>query len=415
MKYIQCQTGTFVFEGNQIRYDLPLSKVHIHTYEEYREVTPIIPYAVPFTFESDVAADLFRIYFELEPGYIPFEQLRRQGMSVPLHHVISQLLLLGKYFVEQSQVYTIYEPVNLFVGPAGEVKALFRGVNGLFTTGSSTAPLEGIKQLILYLFSTASFGEIKAAGAEAWTKLPSAYANVGKKVIRASTWADLEEIDFGKIDVLPTSEKKPLSLEEKKPKGFRIQPKWIAISLGLLAIATPFLLPSEKSVDYAEPVTVQSKKPQPPELVNGFRYAAIEKYTAAAQEFAHVDFKALSKADQKVVLYTYLRTEQIQKALELDPNFAENVIQYKIEINQRKDILAINSDLPIIRFEQAAYRGDDSVMLSLHKQVPITDRRGRMIIRALIRQKRSAEVVPFAEGTKQADLVTYAKQRLGIS
>lgn len=417
MKYIQCQSGTYVFDGNQVRYELPLSKVHIHTYEEYSKATPIIPYAVPFTFESDFSSDLFRIYFEPDFDYVPLEQLRRETMSFPLNQVISELIFLGKYFAEQSQVYTIYEPINLFVGPSGEVKVLFRGVHGLFIDEEAISPFEGTKLLLLYLLSTASFGEIKVAGMEAWTKLHPSCASIGKKVLRATTWLELEAISFEQIDVPAMKEKGTSSHKQRKEpsrkKGW-LSPKWIAISLGILAIATPFLLPSKKSINYADPAPIQTEKQQSPALIIGLRYAAVEKYQAAANEFKHVNFQLLSKEDKNVVLFTYLHTGQAQKALDLDPGFAENIVLYKEQIGRMGDLLSLKSDTPIIRFEQAVLLGNRQTLIQLQSLVPISIRRGKIIIRAMISQGQSSEVMPFAQKTGNQELITYARQKLGI-
>ncbi|MCH5585073.1 hypothetical protein MK805_08830 [Shimazuella sp. AN120528] len=429
MKRIQCEDGTFVLDGNQVRYELPLSKVRIHSYEEYSEAVPDVDCAVPFTFESDMQEEVFRIFFEIDPGYMPLEKFR---LSHNVAEVVTQLIFLGQYFERQQEVYTFYQPINIVIGPLNEVKVLFRGVHGLFPERKPDSIVESIKQLIFYLLTEdTSYGEIKRLGKEIGTKIHPAYSHIGKKILKASTWLELENIDYTNRLVIDdqVKPKKKWSLTLTKPrqalppvsnqngnsarkKKIVIQPKWIAITLGVLALLTPFLLPEQK-VNHADPVPNQQQ--QTALLQNGIRFAATGKYQAAEKIFKQLNFSSLPSEDKKVVLYTYVRTEQIQKALDLDPTYAESIVQYLEERDQLNELLSVKSSSIIIQFEQAAYNREYKKVLELYRQVPINVRRGKVIIRAYVSEGSLQEAMEFAKGTNQEKIINYAKLKTGLN
>jgi hypothetical protein len=429
MKRIQCEDGTFVLEGNQVRYELPVSKVSIHSYEEYSGAVPEVDCAVPFTFESDIQEGIFRIFFEIDPGYMPLEKFR---LSNTVPNIISQLLFLGQYFERQSGVYTFYQPINIVIGPTSDVKVLFQGVRGLFPERKPDVILEAIRQLIFYLLTdNVPYGEINRLGKEAWTKVHPAYAHIGKKIARVTTWSELENIDFTSqmAIVEQTKPKKQWSFflskpkrdvsfslpaltgNNKKNKKLVFHPKWIAISFGVLALLTPYLLPEQK-VNHADPVSKQQQ--QADLLQNGIRLAASGKYEEAEKVLKQLDFSALSPEDKKIVLYTYVHAGQIQKALDLDPTYAESVVQYLAEKDQLKRLLSIKSNSTIIQFEQAAYKKEYKTVLQLYEQVPIDLRRGKVIIRAYVNEGRLQEAMNFAKRTKQEKIINYAKIKTGL-
>ncbi|MXQ53047.1 hypothetical protein [Shimazuella alba] len=428
MKRIQCEDGTFVLDGNQVRYELPVSKVSIHSYEEYSEAVPTVDCAVPFTFESDMQEGVFRIFFEIDPGYMPLEKFR---LSSTVSDIILDLLFLGQYFERQPHIYTFYQPINIMIGPSSDVKVLFRGVHGLFPERKPDVILESVKQLIFYLLTdNVSFGEIKRMGKEVWTKIHPAYSHIGKKLSRATTWSELEHIDFTSHTpiVEQKQSKKQWSFSLPKPKrdvstpllapkgnsrkkiGFR--PKWIAISLGVLALLTPYLLPDQK-INHADPVSKQQQ--QADLLQNGIRLAAMGKYEEAVKMLKQLNFSALSPENKNVVLYTYVNAGQIQKALDLDPTYADSVVQYLVEKDQLKKLLSIKSNSVTIQFEQAAYTRKYKTVLQLYQQVPIDLRRGKVVIRAFVNQGRHQEAMEFAKNTKQEKIITYAKTKTGLN
>jgi hypothetical protein len=429
MKRIQCEDGTFVLDGNQVRYELPVSKVSIHSYEEYSEAVPTVDCAVPFTFESDMQEGVFRIFFEIDPGYMPLEKFR---LSSTVSDIILDLLFLGQYFERQPHIYTFYQPINIMIGPSSDVRVLFRGVHGLFPERKPDVILEAVKQLIFYLLTDkVSFGEIKRMGKEVWTKIHPAYSHIGKKLSRATTWSELEHIDFTSHTPIMEQKqsKKPWSFflpkpkrdlstalpapkgNSKKKKKIGIHPKWIAISLGVLALLTPYLLPDQK-VNHADPVPKQQQ--QTDLLQNGIRLAAMGKYEEAVKMLKQLNFSALSPEDKNIVLYTYVHAGQIQKALDLDPNYADSVVQYLEDRDRLKEILSIKSNSILIQFEQAAYKGEYVSVLQLYQHVPIDLRRGKVVIRAYVNKGRHQEAMDFAKNTKQEKIIAYAKMKTGL-
>lgn len=430
MKRIQCEDGTFILDGNQVRYELPVSKVSIHSYEEYSEAVPEVDCAVPFTFESDMTEGVFRIFFEVDPGYMPLEKYR---LSSTVSDIITQLLFLGQYFERQPQVYTLYQPINIVIGPTSDVKVLFQGVQGLFPVRKPDSIVEAVKQLIFYLLTeNVSYGEVKRLGKEVWTKVHPAYAHIGKKIARSRTWSELENINFtNQVAVVEqTYSKKQWSFplpklkrdaspalpvpngNSKKKTKVKFHPKWIAISFGVLALATPYLLPEQK-VNHADPVPKQQQRADL--LQNGIQLAAMGKYEEAVKFLNQLDFSTLSPKDKKIVLYTYVQTDQIQKALDLDPTYAESVIQYLVDKDQLKKVLSFKSNSVTIQFEQAAYKKEYKTVLQLYEKVPIDVRRGKAIVRAYVSEDRPQEAMNFAKGTNQGKIIEYAKAKAGLN
>lgn len=429
MKRIQCEDGTFILDGNQVRYELPVSKVSIHSYDEYSEAVPEVDCAVPFTFESDRNEGVFRIFFEVDPGYMPLEKYR---LSSTVSDIITQLLFLGQYFERQPQVYTFYQPINIVIGPTSDVKVLFQGVQGLFPVRKPDSIIEAVKQLIFYLLTeNVSYGEIKRLGKEVWTRIHPAYAHIGKKIARARTWSELVNINFTSQMALVektypkkqwsftlSKQKQDLSPALPVPKGdskkknkVKFHPKWIAISFGVLALVTPYFLPEQK-VNHADPVP--KKQQQADLLQNGIQLAAMGKYEEAVKLLDQLNFPNLSPEDKKIVLYTYVQTDQIQKALDLDSTYAESVVQYLVEKDQLKQVLSLKSNSISIQFEQAAYKKEYKTVLQLYGKIPIDVRRGKAVVRAYVNEGRLQEAMNFAKDTDQEKIIEYAKAKTDL-
>jgi hypothetical protein len=416
MKRVSCAEGTFVVDGNQVRYELPLSYVKIHHYEEYSEAVPYVDFAVPFTFEQDHKDGVFRIFFEIDPGHVPLEKFR---LAPELIAILPQLILIGQYYEHQQQEYTFWQPINWVVSSEGQVKMLFRGVDGLFPQREQTPIFDLVKHLLFYLLSSLTIGEIVRLGKDVWTQLHPNYASLGKKIVRATTWEELVAIDFSPVEeiaeVVPVKpEPKQNVFPGKLSRKFSFQPKWLAIGLGVLALVTPYLLPEKQNVKQAKPKSQPVVYEQPAAFIAGMREAALGNYDAATKQFQAVPYAKLAPENRRVVLYTYIKRDQWQQAVDLDPVTATEIIVDNAESNdQLKKLLNVKGDSPVLRFEQAAIQGKLKEVLALQSKVPLTERRGKIIVRAYLFANQKEKALAFAEGTGNEAIIAYTKKQIG--
>jgi hypothetical protein len=356
---------------------------------------------------------VFRVFFEIDPGHVPLEKFR---LAPELIAILPQLILIGQYFEQQQLLYTLWQPINWVVSSEGQVKALFRGVDGLFPEREATPIFDLVKQLMFYLLSSLSLGEIARLGNDVWTQLHPSYASLGKKIVRASSWVELEAIDFSPVEEITTvvevkEEPKQKVFPGKSSRKISFQPKWIAIGLGVLALLTPYLLPEKQNVKQAKSKTIVYE--QPAAFISGMREAALGNYKTAAKQFQSVPYTKLSPENRRVVLHTYVELDQWQEALDLDQAAAEIIADYAEKNDQRKKLLKLKSDAPVLRFEQAAYKGKVKDVIALSSQVPLTERRGKVIVRAYLFGGQKDEALAFAEGTGNEEIIAYAKKQLG--
>lgn len=350
--------------------------------------------------------------FLIEQGFVPFLRLRNE--PIPLQLTAAEYVIgLGYFFDRQQQLVTLFEPNNLFVNEKGELKILYRGIKGLMPAeGFDAEPIiDQVKRLLLLLFTSARFDELRLNG------LPFAKtkAKVGQKRIVARI---LEAPGFPELLTVMKNERKEreeeAATEEKKrqeqaqqqrattgrfPLSFAGQKKWLYIAAAswVVSLIVAYMIGSSQS-------TVVENQETKPEFLEGMRQSSLQQFSEAAKEFAKLDFKQLSKTDQRIVLLAYLYSGQAPKAIALDPTFAETVATYYGQINKPEELAKIKSNHPSIRFEQAYANKNYEEVIKLQNQVILDQRRREIVVTAYLEQGQLTEAKKLVDHFKDPAL-----------
>ncbi|MES5929824.1 hypothetical protein QCI77_28225 [Bacillus cereus group sp. MG9] len=140
-------------------------------------------------------------------------------------------------------------------------------------------------------------------------------------------------------------------------------------------------------------------------LINGLRLSAVQKYQDAALEFDKVDYKKLGKEDKKAVLFTYLLSGKVQKAIDLEQDFAESVVSYYIAVDNLKKLKELKTKNPLINFEIAALDDKHEEVIKLKDRVPLDGRREGIIVNSYLKLNKSEEAKKFAQKVGNKDLL----------
>ena len=65
-----------------------------------------------------------------------------------------------------------------------------------------------------------------------------------------------------------------------------------------------------------------------PHVLKALQYASIQKYADAVKEFEKGDYKHLKDDDEKALLFSYLMTGEIQRALSIQPDFVKEAFDF---------------------------------------------------------------------------------------
>jgi hypothetical protein len=104
----------------------------------------------------------------------------------------------------------------------------------------------------------------------------------------------------------------------------------------------------------------------------------------------------------------------MQRALDLDPSYAETIVRFVEDEQEWDQLLALKSSSPIILFEQANLKKDSQTILRLKDSVNITLRRGKAVVRAYVQTGDKNQAMVFAKQTNQSKLIAYAKEKTGV-
>ncbi|PFM98280.1 hypothetical protein, partial [Bacillus cereus] len=140
-------------------------------------------------------------------------------------------------------------------------------------------------------------------------------------------------------------------------------------------------------------------------LVKGLRLSSVQKYQDAALEFEKIDYKTLGKDDKKAVLFTYLLGGKAQKAIDLEPDFAESIVSYYIAIDNLKKVKELKTKNPLINFEIAAIDNKHEEVIKLKEKVPLDGRREGIIVNSYLKLNQSEEAKKFAQKVGNKELL----------
>lgn len=138
-------------------------------------------------------------------------------------------------------------------------------------------------------------------------------------------------------------------------------------------------------------------------LIKGLQQAAIQQYGEASIQFDKVEYSQTDKDSQKAILFTYLLNGKANKALKLEPKFAESVVAYYIGIDNMAKINEIDVKNDVIDFEKAALNKKFDKVVSLKDKVSMDGRREKLIVEAYVNLKKFDDCFTFAkqQGNKQ--------------
>ncbi|MBA4492977.1 type VII secretion protein EssB/YukC [Paenactinomyces guangxiensis] len=441
MKRKSFNHGTLVINQNKIRFKIPAKCMVVRTIQE---LEPIF-YTEGTSFQSTAwfseDEQFLILKYKVEPDFVSLESINRKKTDrVTKLNITENLAKLGEFFEQRNQLNTVFQPLNFYVNPDGLVKVLYCGVKNLLpAVGYEEEPIfEQVKRLIVFLFSDASFDRLRENGWDyAVQKVRNGDFWIVKQVLKAETYQDLYRMVRSEIEELIKLEDQKVKrskgqgllfrfTKEKKPliKKSRLSKRELLItalfcSAIFLSFTAGYLYqqsgkPPVKSpaVSAKAPVPPKEKTSKPPALTRGYHYISLKEYKKAVHEFEQLDFHQLDRDDQKKVLFAYLYAGQGQKALELDPDFAEVVVDDYIAKKNIRGIKELKSDLPVVRFEQAVLRQDPETILQLQDKVKLDPRRSKIIVDAYIQTKQYKAANTFAQTSGDADLLHYALYKI---
>jgi uncharacterized membrane protein YukC len=436
MKKISFNQGTLTIDQNRIFFELPKSKVFIHSLQELNPLLQNQEGTIPCQISwSDDHHALYFLY-QLSPSDLPYGQAVQWGRQIRLT-IAAELTRLAYYIETQEMVTTVFHPLNFFVNQAGRVKVMYRGLKGLLPAeGYDGEPVvEQIKRLIAILFSGAKFQEIVVGGQKvAFKKAPVAERAWIRKIFAATDLNQLlndirderqrlvveeEEVSVPLLkrqtDITSpqlTISTHPATTKDMATKVQSLVRSFLQSRFGFIALLVVLFLVSFFSLIQLRQGTSDEEQAI---LMQGLRQVAWEQYSSAAEQFAKLDFEQLSKEDQMAVIFTYLRAGKYTKVISLDPKYAEVVVQYLIKKGEYEQLVRINSNAPEVLFEKAAQKKDLDQMQQLKGKVRMDLRRKKLLVDAYLAQMDFEGARQFVEKDGTIELKQYLYEHIPYS
>lgn len=143
----------------------------------------------------------------------------------------------------------------------------------------------------------------------------------------------------------------------------------------------------------------------------GLKKAAVQDFKGAAIHFDRLEEeekKRLEAEEKAGIFKAYLLNSQLDKALDIDPERAEELVAHLQKRGNLEIIKNVNSTAPPIAFEKAAIQNDYKTMLRLKDTVEVTDARQKKILEALIMTGDAKGAVKYAKEQK----IGYLKEEM---
>lgn len=435
MKKISFNHGTLTIDQNKIFFELPRSKVLVHSLQELDPLLQNQEGTVPCQIRWSDDRHALCFLYQLSSSDLPYGQAGQLGRHIRLA-IADELTRLAYYFETQERVTTVFHPLNFFVNQTGRVKVMYRGLKGLLPAeGYEKEPIiEQVKRLLAMMFSKAKFEEMAVSGKKIVFKKASPAERAWLKKIFAAT--DLNQLlNFignerqrivvdnessipllkGPVDSTPqltTSPTHPVVTKNISTKGQSSLLTWFqnrgafVVLMAILFCVAFFSLMQLRQGNLDEEQAI---------LLKGLRLVAWEQYSSAAEQFAKLDFAQLSKEDQKAVIFTYLRAGKYTKVISLNPNYAEVVVQYLIKKGDFDQLARINSNAPEVLFEKAAKKNDLNQMQQLIGKVQMNLRRKKLLVDAYLAQMDFEGARQFVEKDGTIELKQYLDEQMPFS
>lgn len=148
-------------------------------------------------------------------------------------------------------------------------------------------------------------------------------------------------------------------------------------------------------------------------LVAGLRAASIQKYSVAVEHFDNLDFDTLEKSDRHAVLFTYLMSDNAQKALDHAPEFDNSIVKFLLAKNENEQLKILETDSELIAFEVAVLDKEYKKIIEYQsaERMEIDERRARLIADAYLALDQIEEALDFADGMNDNALRSYIKTK----
>ncbi|EJR92440.1 type VII secretion protein EssB/YukC [Bacillus cereus] len=449
-------TGTLIIDKNEIRFEIPLDRINIHSLDKVERLNNF-PYGFPIRLmELERNTRTFLMCFQPEVDYIPIKKFKNIATEEQKILFSKEVINLSNYLKENNDINSVLETRNIFVNREGKIKLLYRGIQGLMPAiGFNEEPLEiQAKRLILFMFSFAKLDELKSNGLNiAYNRSIQGWHEFVSNVLISNTFESLNKIvdeefkrfnqelkvkksngnmsyiKYGNIDY-KTQEKK-LQKEEiedgqveksqsKKSKQEKVKHKKsnfkpigigigtvLAIWLGNVFINTDFFA---KSTGNNSASKLMKKEDIEEHALKGLRYSSIQQYEDAIKEFEKVPYKSLDMEAKKSLLFAYLMTNNFQKALNKDTDFDESIVSYLLAKDRAKELEKLESKSDVIIFEQAVVRNDREVILKNYKKVKMNGRREGIVSNAFVGEEKYTEAFSFAQEHNNKELMKNIKK-----
>lgn len=183
--------------------------------------------------------------------------------------------------------------------------------------------------------------------------------------------------------------------EKKKGKALPITIVLI-VTIGLIVF---FILNKESFLDgFKETEDLGVKETEMvvnKNFVTGLRLASIDRYDEAISYFEKMNFNKMSESDQEIVLMTYLKNGDEQKALDLDESIAEEIVKKYLENNEMEKLNKLATNSKVIEFEMAILENDYNKIIELKDDVNKNSRRGNAIANAYYQIGETEEAVNY--------------------
>lgn len=131
------------------------------------------------------------------------------------------------------------------------------------------------------------------------------------------------------------------------------------------------------------------------DFATGLRLAALGKYDEAVANFEKLNFNKLTDSDKEIVLHAYLKADQAQRALDLEPSFDETIINEYLKNGQLEKLRELKTNSKNIAFEIAVLDNDYEKIIDLKDEVKKDARRASAIANAYYQLGLKEEAVQF--------------------
>lgn len=457
MKRYSFNQGTLIFNGNTITFELPSNMHQIDP--SVNQQFLVDPWSFPT--ELEFTDDGLKLIYQVEPGCFTFERARVQFMRDTKLNIAVNLIRIGEYFQSQGQVGTVFQPANFFADGYGNVKVMYRGLlNGMPNWGFTDEPVfEQIKRLILLLFSSAKFDELRFNGhSYVNQKLLEDFKRVGKRILQTQSFEEMDKVlkrEYEELikeeaertveepeekssfltifkpnkPVAPTRQIVRVPNEEQKRAKENRNIILMMIGMGLvfvLYLGMQMFSGTDSQKKANDPIGTSqtgsngSNAGQPGKSISvnehlylAIKYYGVKKYNSASKEFDHLQTKDLPEDEKKIAYYTYYRTCNVDKAISLYDTNIDDMVEDCYKQKKIKAFLESKSTHFEVLFAKAlANKNVDEMIAILQKNnIKISKFKGKKVIELLVEKKKVKEANDFAAKSKIKDLIEFAQQQ----